>query len=245
MNDVAQRLSTAAQQFAARCGLHVERSKFSNQPKLRLARLLKQQRVDTVLDIGANTGQFALELLAHGYTGQIVSFEPLQEPWQTLSQSAASYPRWKVAERCALGDADGSATINVAGNSQSSSLLPMAEQHEAAAPESRYVSQQSIVVRRFDGLADRYLRSGERHCVKLDVQGFEEQVIEGMAEHFATASVVLRELSLTTMYHGEPRFEDAMKRMRDLGFTPWAIDPVFTDRASGQMLQVEVTFVRA
>ena len=233
-----------AQRLALQWGLVVQRKKITNQPMQRLAQLLKNRDVGLVFDVGANTGQFAEELLEAGFDGRIVSFEPLPDEWRILSSRAAKWSTWEVSPRCALGNSDGEVDIHVAGNSQSSSILPMEHAHVTAAPESRYIRTEKVPLRQFSSVAQPWLAGGAAYCVKLDVQGFEDPVIEGMGEHFAHATVVLRELSLTPMYRGEPLLEAAIQQMRNAGFMPWAIDPVFLNRETGQLLQVEMTFVR-
>ena len=79
-------------------------------------RFLEQCRdfaIDVVLDVGANTGQFAQALRAQGYHGHIVSFEPLSDAHAALVAAADSDPLWDVAERCAIGAQDGWAEINI------------------------------------------------------------------------------------------------------------------------------------
>ena len=94
---------------------------------------------DLVLDVGANRGQFAVELRSIGYRGKIVSFEPLSAEYESLINKASVDPLWQVSPRCAIGDRDGSIKINIAANSGSSSVLPMLELHATAAPESIYI----------------------------------------------------------------------------------------------------------
>ena len=93
---------------------------------------------DVILDVGANTGQFAKGLRTNGYHGHIISFEPLSEAHSMLASAAASDPLWDVVERCAVGASATWTAINIAGNSYSSSLLPMLDLHREAAPESAY-----------------------------------------------------------------------------------------------------------
>jgi FkbM family methyltransferase len=71
----------------------------------------------------------------------------------------------------ALGDAQGEASINIAGNSYSSSLLAMLDLHRQAAPEAGYVGTETVPVRTLDSVAGDYLRAGERLMIKIDVQG--------------------------------------------------------------------------
>ena len=100
---------------------------------------LKARGVSVVLDIGANGGQFARGLRTAGYNDRMISFEPLSEPFATLQASASADPLWDCC-RCALGDIDGTVSMHVAGNSgQSSSVLPMLQLHQDAAPYANYV----------------------------------------------------------------------------------------------------------
>ena len=56
-----------------------------------LVKLLKYYDINKVFDVGANTGQFAESLFNNGYTGKIVSFEPLKEAYDTLLQKKNKY----------------------------------------------------------------------------------------------------------------------------------------------------------
>ncbi|MEU0217078.1 FkbM family methyltransferase, partial [Streptomyces sp. NPDC006265] len=58
--------------------------------------LILRSRIDVVLDVGANRGQYAAMLRRFGYRGRIVSFEPLHEPLRTLRRRAAADPLWTV-----------------------------------------------------------------------------------------------------------------------------------------------------
>ena len=64
--------------------------------------LLRKYRVDLVLDVGANRGQYAGQLRRSGYTGRILSFEPVPEVFAELSRAAAGDDLWDV-HQLALG----------------------------------------------------------------------------------------------------------------------------------------------
>ena len=138
--------------------------------------VLRDQGVDLVVDVGANEGQWARELRAEGYKGTIVSFEPLLAAHARLTQAARDDAAW-IVHRRALGDHDGEGRLNVAGNAgASSSLLTMAESHERAAPDARYVGHETVSVSRLDAVD---LPAGQRLMLKLDVQGAERAVLAG------------------------------------------------------------------
>ena len=76
--------------------------------------------IDVVLDVGANSGQFARQMRGEGYAGRIISFEPLSTAYEQLAAAATGEPSWEI-HQCALGNTVGTAKLNIAGNSWSSS----------------------------------------------------------------------------------------------------------------------------
>ena len=100
-----------------------------------LNRFLVLHNVTTVLDVGANFGQFATTLRQAGFKGRIVSFEPQSQAYAGLVRAATSDPLWDVAPRCAVGAAAGEIEMNISNNSVSSSALPMLPDHVESAPD--------------------------------------------------------------------------------------------------------------
>ena len=101
-----------------------------------MARFLALQSVAVVLDVGAASGMYGRRIREGGYTGRICSFEPLKAAYRALEEAADDDPDWTCFP-LALGAEPGTAEINVAGNSDSSSLLPMGERHERSYPRGR------------------------------------------------------------------------------------------------------------
>src|SRR5580692_1034730 len=110
--------------------------RISNTLPYRRQRFLRDAGVTVVLDVGANTGQYACELRKHGYTGRLISFEPLAAPYGILAQLADHDHR---CLQVALGNEDGSARINVSENIVSSSLLAVRDESVSACHASRRV----------------------------------------------------------------------------------------------------------
>ena len=199
--------------------------------------------IDLVFDVGANTGQFALEIRDSGFKGRIVSFEPLSRAHRELRVAAASDPLWSVHERCALGDKDGSVALNIAANSVSSSVLEMAAAHATAAPGSAYVGQEETALVKLDSVAPQYLGSSQRPFLKIDTQGFEWQVLNGAEQTLPSIQGVLCELSLVTLYEGQHLWRDLVDRLEGSGFALWGLQPSFMDQR-GRNLQSDAIFFR-
>ncbi|MCV7196606.1 FkbM family methyltransferase [Mycobacterium angelicum] len=206
---------------------------------------LRSHRVNVILDVGANSGQYAAGLRAAGFEGRIVSFEPLSGPFSQLERKASADPLWQC-RRNALGDIDGTVSINVAGNAgESSSVLPMLKSHQDAFPPANYVGTEEVPIRRLDSVAAEVLRPADVAFLKIDVQGFEKQVLAGAAATVRDRCVGLQlELSFLPLYEGGMLIREALDIAYSLGFTLTGLQPCFTDLRNGRMLQADGTFFR-
>ncbi|AGZ53000.1 FkbM family methyltransferase [Mycobacterium kansasii] len=206
---------------------------------------LELRRVDVVFDVGANTGQYAKGLRRAGYKGRIVSFEPLSRPFTTLERKAVTDPLWDCRQ-CALGDADGTVSVNVAGNAgQSSSVLPMLTRHQEAFPPANYVGTEEAPIHRLDSVAPEFLRPNGAAFLKVDVQGFEKQVLDGAKSTVNDQCVGMQlELSFAPLYEGGMLIPEALDLVYSLGFTLTGLLPCFIDARNGRMLQADGIFFR-
>jgi len=225
-------------------GLEMRRVKYIPSPAKQVVDSLKRFGVDLVLDVGANKGQFASEIRQCGYAGRIVSFEPLSSAHSELLHASAGDAMWEVFPRCALGERDGEAEINIAGNSESSSILPMLESHRSAAPQSAYLGKETVKVRTLDDAAAPYLKDARAAFLKIDTQGFEWQVLDGARATLPHVKGILVELSLVPLYERQHLWREVIARLEAEGFTLWAFKPVFADPVSGRTLQMDGIFYR-
>jgi FkbM family methyltransferase len=213
-------------------------------PGVRLCRALEHFDVDLVLDVGANKGQFAKEIRSAGYQGEIVSFEPLSSAHAELLASASEDPLWQVADRVAVGARKQAVRLNIAGNSVSSSVLPMSELHRSAALNSGYIAAEDVGMDTLDQLARDYSGRAERPFVKIDAQGYEWEILDGATETLRRAHGVQCELSLADLYRGQRDWEELRARLDQEGFMLWALREGFTDPRNGRTLQCDGVFFR-
>ena len=143
-----------------RCtGWDLHRYSSHQEPAFQLLQGIEMVGADFIFDIGANAGQFCKDLRLIGFVGKLVSFEPLSAAHKILAANAGGDPNWCVHPRCAIGDFDGEIEINISGNSVSSSVLPMLEQHATAEPGSAYVGAERVPIARLDTVARAYLET--------------------------------------------------------------------------------------
>jgi FkbM family methyltransferase len=214
----------------------------------RTVKLLEHHGVNCVIDVGANDGGFATATRGLGYTGRIISFEPLQQPFEALRRKATADGNWD-ARQCAVGDAKSEVTINVSGNAGlSSSVLPMLDAHTDVAPNSRYVATETVAQERLDSLLPELgVGPDSRTFLKVDVQGYERAVLDGASGLLANGAIVglQLELSMVPLYAGAMTYREGLDRAESLGMTLMGLDPVFADPKSGQLLQADAVFFKA
>jgi FkbM family methyltransferase len=228
---------TAADQLARR-GLEVRRHS-----SWRRQAMLARHQVDLVLDVGAADGGYGRSLRKFGYTGRIVSFEPLSATYTALSTTLHNDPTWS-AHQLALGAESGQATINVASNRASSSFRDMLDAHRAAAPSVDYVAQESVIMARLDDVPDVNLTSARHPFLKVDTQGFEREVLAGAAKLVSRCVGLQLELSFTPLYDGGMLVDEAIAWAYAQGFRLVGIEQGYT-APSGEILQVDGVFFRA
>lgn len=206
----------------------------------RRMQLMRGGGISTVIDVGANIGGYGSDLRAFGYTGHIISLEPLAGAFGELSRRAGPDPKWDCLN-IAAGERDDETAINVASESASSSLLRMREEHRLGAPDTIFTGQESIRLRRLDSLG---LDVASPAMLKIDTQGYEDKVLEGAAAILGGMSILECELSLAGLYDGQPPFRSMIDAVSDLGFGLVDIDPFFYEQVSGRVLSMDAIFVK-
>jgi len=235
-------LKNLIRNVAKSCGYEILGPSRAYATERSLAGLLRQQQINLVLDVGANAGWFADDLRASGYKERIVSFEPLASVHAQLRNRAVGIPNWTIAERTAIGAETGSVEIHISGNSVSSSILDMLPSHSEAEPQSSYVGSETVPVNRLDDLCP--LSPADRVLLKIDVQGYERQVLEGAPRILGACYAVITEMSLSSLYEGQMLASELWSLLSAQGFEPWSLEPGFRHPVTGRMLQIDGTFVR-
>ena len=227
-----------------KAGYEITRFRPDSSPLARRKRLLEAYGIDTVLDVGANTGQYATELRHDlNFEGRIVSFEPLTTAFAALERNARGDPLWETVN-CALGDTDGSMDIHIAENSYSSSILDMLPAHIKSAPDSRYTGRERIVVKRLDSIIDSLCAPHGKLYLKVDVQGFESRVLAGAVACLPRIDTIQLEMSLTPLYEGERSFGEMHQFLLEKGYQLVSVEPGFSDAETGRLLQVDGIYRR-
>ena len=174
----------------------------------RFATICNSLEVVTVFDIGANVGQFSRDVRRHSFRGQIYSFEPVQETFSKLFNNFKNDSDW-TGIRKAVGRKSGALEINLSANAGlSNSFMEMGEQHLINFPNSRYTGTEMVGITTIDDQIYSLKIKPKELAVKVDVQGFELEVLFGMSSHIRDIRCILIEASLTPLYLGEPSLSE-------------------------------------
>jgi FkbM family methyltransferase len=205
----------------------------------RRARLIQRYGIDTVIDIGANTGQYATLLRDCGYTGRIQSYEPLPSAFAQLRSCAASDPLWTPINQ-AVGEKAETVKMHVAANSVSSSILSVAELHRQAAPDSGSIAEIMVQSTTLDSILVPL--AGNSVMVKADTQGLELPILKRAGNLLGNVGLVEIEMSLVELYQGQALFREVDGFLLARGFELKSIEEGFFDAATGQLLQIDAVY---
>ena len=228
-----------------RVGFELRRFSVEQSENARFISMLRTHNVNLIFDVGANAGQFGVLLRKIGFDGKIISFEPLSDAREILLNISKNDPLWQIALQTAIGEENGEIEIQIAGNSQSSSVLDMLDTHVRAAPDSKYIGKEKVALRTLDSIAPDYMDSNSIAFIKIDTQGYETQVMNGAKKLMSQIVGLQVEISLVPLYKGQCLFDEMLKKLKNDGFELWSISTVFSDPNTAQLLQVDATFFRA
>jgi len=215
-----------------------------------VAWILRDREINCVLDVGANVGQFGRSLRRSGYTGRIVSFEPVSHMAARLRAAAEGDPDWHVFE-FALGDDPGELEINIAhGNKKNlgtmSSLLPPSEFGQMWSTKLRDLPTEVITVRRLDSVFEEAVQgiADPRVYLKMDTQGYDLKAFAGAGQYLDKVLGLQSEVSCLPIYDGMPHMLDQLAAYEAAGFSPAGMYAVSRDRTSLRVIEFDIVMVK-
>ncbi len=214
-----------------------------NRPLRRRKKLLTHFGITKILDVGANTGQYAKELRKINFEGTIVSFEPISSVFQVLKNNMKNDPK-AVLKNFALGDKNETKIINIAKNLASSSFFSRTKFFEEIASQADYISEEKVEIKSLDSIFDTICDEKDVIFLKLDTQGYEKNILNGATESLKKVKGIQIELALKPTYNDAPNFKEIFKILEDSGFTLYSLEEGFENDKTGQLLEVDGVFFR-
>ena len=209
-----------------------------------LRRFFKAYPIANIIDVGANAGQYGLELRHAGYLGKIISFEPLKEPFAKLAERASSDPLWRCLNM-ALSDHDGTLNLNVSQSTEFSSALTVLTDTIARDGNAQVVCVETVTTHTLDRIWDELEHLSGETMLKIDTQGSEQAILKGAQMSLPKVAAIQLELSAEPIYNGQPVMESMIRLLRAQGFVPYMIWPGFRDGLTQRALEYDGLFVRA
>ena len=216
--------------------------KEAKQLKIRKWDFLKTIPINTIIDVGANEGQFADEILNIFPLAEIHSFEPLSDCFEKLTANFAGNKKVHTYN-FALGEQEGEISFSRSQASPSSSILKMGSLHKKLYPHTAGLIEEKVKIRRLDDvLGDVDLK--KEVLLKIDVQGAEEKVIRGAIDVLKQTNVVITEVSYATLYENQPLFSDIFVLLGKFDFIYAGNMEQFPSPLTGAPLFADAIFVK-
>ena len=191
-----------------------------NSPQITLLGLLELP-LDTIIDVGANTGQFARKISGFFPNARLYCFEPLPGPFRALSSWAKTQKERVITFNLAIGDKEDDVEMFLhEDHTPSSSLLATTKLTEEYYPFTK--GQKRIRVKQLtldSALKQVQSELSSKILIKLDVQGYEDRVIAGGRELFKRASACILEVGLDHLYEEQAKFTQLVLMLDDLGYS--------------------------
>jgi len=198
--------------------------------------------IKTVIDVGANVGQFALMIHKIINDAAIYSFEPINECYMELVNKKDRINNLKCFN-LALGSETREGVINRNEFLPSSSLLAMESLHKEAFPYTAKTYQEKINITSLDKIHNE-IDWVQKILLKIDVQGYELEVLEGAKNSLNSIDLIIVETTFLKLYKRQPLFEDVYDFLYSRSFQYKGNFDQITNPNTGRILQADAIFVK-
>jgi FkbM family methyltransferase len=202
---------------------------------------LKERGYKTIIDIGANEGQFTCKILEVIPDAKYLCFEPIPEVYEQLKFNVKKYKNISIFN-LALGERNGEAKININQYSPSSSILEMLELHKENFNFAIQTEQSRIRIARLDDFLSDEI--DPPILLKIDVQGYEMDVLKGAERILGQSELIIIETTFIALYENQPLFEEVYDYMIGKGFKYAGNLEQLLSPKDNTILQADAIFVK-
>ena len=174
---------------------------------LELLELIKTDGFEAkvIYDVGANIGTWTMLAKAFFKDAVVHGFEPLTDHIKKFQSNTGNLSSVTIQPFC-LGNENTTTVINVSSFSDSSSILE-ATPLEFEQYGIKKANEETVFVKRAEDLINEGAVPVP-NIMKLDVQGFELEVLKGMGKYMEQVNYLIVEVSFKQYYYGQAMFLD-------------------------------------
>lgn len=198
--------------------------------------------IKTLIDVGANVGQFSLLVHALHPSICVHAFEPLPRSASQYRTLFKNLPYINL-HTVAVGEFAGSANIYVSKKIDSSSLLPITALQEKIFPGTAHSSTEIVPIVRIDDILDG-TQLLKPILIKLDIQGFELSALKGMTNLLRESEYVYTEVSFKELYQGQPLANEIITWLNTMGYQLSGVYNT-TTADDGSSIQADMLFTKS
>ena len=211
--------------------------------KLRLLNFLEKSEINTVIDVGASSGDFVEIVKNTKPNANIYAFEPIGDIFDTL-KVRFGLTKQIFLYNTAVGNIDGNIDFYQNHFTHSSSILPIGEKHIEEFPFTKNFIKTKVPIRRLDTISHE-ISLIKPILIKIDVQGYEREVISGAEKVFSLADYLIIEVSFCELYEGQPLFNNINQQLNSLGFTFSGVLHQLYSSGSSSILQADALYIKS
>jgi FkbM family methyltransferase len=203
-------------------------------------RWLMDMNIQTVLDVGANIGEFSAIAASLFPMAKIYAFEPITDCVKSIKKK--QIPNLTIYQN-ALGNHNGDTKFYISSWNPSSSLKKMSELHKQNWPHTAENISTTVKARRLDSF-ETELNLKQEILIKVDIQGAEIEFIDGANNTLSKAKVIIIEAGYVQLYEDEGMFDGVYKRLKELGFSFRGVLKQSQSKTDDSYLQADFVFIK-
>ncbi len=203
---------------------------------------LQDTDIRTVLDIGANVGKFTTMISEILTNVNIYAFEPLADCYKELIENTKHLDNINYFN-FALGEKESESIIYHNEFTPSSSILEMNDMHKSIFPKTIHSFSENIHIKDLDSLDDEIIWI-QKTLMKIDVQGFEINVLKGAISSLNNIDVIIIETLFVELYENQTQFDDIYSFLVKRNFSYRGNFEQIKDPKSGRILWADAIFIK-
>lgn len=189
-----------------------------------------------ILDIGAATGHTASLFREALPNNKILAFEPLPYNFQKLLERKITN---LIPINKGLGQSIGTKNINITNRITASSFLEINPKAEVYQEETKYENIKEIEI----STLDEEISNEQILIIKVDVQGFELEVLRGGENCLKNTSIIILEVNNNNTYLNSPTYFEIDEFLRNKGFILFDLLPNMYQK--GKLMDWDCIYIKS